>query len=203
MAVLLLSLGMGALLDVVEEEPDQTEVAFIPTAGDPYDDASFVEADREKLIKHGFAVTVVDLKGQTHEDLEAKLAGKDVVYVAGGNTFYLLEQVRASGFDRILPRLLAEGTLYVGASAGAAILGPSIAPYAKFDDPGAAPSLSSQEGLQIVNYVVIPHYSNEKFRPTFDEVMKAEDGRFEFRTLGDDEALFMSGDGTTKVIASP
>jgi dipeptidase E len=194
---------MGALLDLLDDPPGEVNVAFVPTAGHPYEDASFVELDRRKLIDHGFDLTELDLKGRSREDLEAALADVDVVYVAGGNTFYLLEQVRASGFDELLPRLLERGVLYVGASAGAAILGPDIGPYSEFDDPDAAPALSSHSGLGLVDFLVIPHYDNKKFRPMFDELMQREGDRLEFRPLHDDQAILLDGGRAPQVIGSP
>jgi dipeptidase E len=194
---------MGALLDLVDDPSSEVNVAFVPTAGHPYEDPSFVELDHRKLVDHGFNVIELDLKGRSREDLEDALADVDVVYVAGGNTFYLLEQVRASGFDELLPELLGRDVIYVGASAGAAILGPDIGPYAEFDDPNAAPALSSHSGLGLVDFLVIPHYDNEKFRPMFDELMQREADRFTFRPLHDDQAILLERAGAPQMIESP
>ena len=40
---------------------------FIPTAGDPYENKDFVEADKIALQKYGLEVTDLDLKNKTKE----------------------------------------------------------------------------------------------------------------------------------------
>jgi peptidase E len=47
--LLLTSLGMGALVDFVGDTPTDLTVAFVPTAGDPYEKPTFVDDDRKKL----------------------------------------------------------------------------------------------------------------------------------------------------------
>ena len=42
----LTSSKLGGLLDLLSDSPKQTNLAFIPTAGDPYKDHSFVDEDR-------------------------------------------------------------------------------------------------------------------------------------------------------------
>ena len=55
-----------------------------------------------------------------------------------GNTFYLRYQMHASGADPIIKRKVAEGVLYVGASASSICAGQtaSIGFWKGWDDPG-------------------------------------------------------------------
>jgi len=55
------------------------------------------------------------------------------------DVFYLLHHVRRSGLDQVLARRLDEGLLYIGASAGAVIMGPDIEPTSQMDVPAEAP----------------------------------------------------------------
>ena len=50
----------------------------------------------------GFQITEVDIAHAGKPTQEQALAQADIVYIAGGNTFYLLQQLRDSGFDRLL-----------------------------------------------------------------------------------------------------
>ncbi len=122
MKTLFLASSAAVTLDLVTEllpkSAAEMRAAFIPTAADPESDRSFLNFDRDKLVDMGFQVTDLDLKEYDQITLEAKLADIDLVLVAGGNTFYLLDQVRKSGFDKVIPKMLARGLIYVGSSAG-------------------------------------------------------------------------------------
>ncbi|MEK7592773.1 MAG: Type 1 glutamine amidotransferase-like domain-containing protein [Patescibacteria group bacterium] len=169
----LTSSKLGGLLDLLSDSPKQTNLAFIPTAGDPYKDHSFVDEDRMKLIDEGFKVQDVDLKGIQTDELRKKFKGIDVVYVAGGNTFYLLEKVLESGFDVVIKELIDKGVIYAGGSAGAVLAGPTIEPVDAFDDPKAAPHLKSYAGLGLVDFIVLPHYkSDPKYEAIQEKIIR-------------------------------
>ena len=151
------------LIEMVEKKPSEIRVAFVPTAGDPYEDKWFVNNDRDSIIEAGCELIEVDLKNKTVEDLDQLLDGCDIVYVCGGNTFYLLEKMRASGFDKIISALVERGVIYAGASAGAIVAGPSIEPIKSLDHPDEASGLISYDGLGLVDFLILPHYDKEKY----------------------------------------
>jgi len=113
-------------IEILLKSPDKLKVAFIPTAADPYKDKWFIEEDRNKLKEKGFNVKDVDIKGKTEQELLQELKDTDIIFVAGGNTFYLLEKARESGFERIEKEFVEKGVIYVGSSAGATLVGLKI-----------------------------------------------------------------------------
>lgn len=201
--ILLLSLGLGAIADFVGRPPDTVRVAFVPTAGDPFEDSSFVDRDRTLLQGLGYDVTDLDLKGQTQSTLKTALLDVDVLFIAGGNTFYLLRWARESGLDRVLPEALERGLLYVGASAGAIIAGPDAEPVVELDDPQAAPELSSYKGLGIVDIVVLPHFGDEKYLATYEAIIQRYKDTYTVIPLRNDQAIVVEADGTHRVVPSP
>ncbi len=90
--------------EILPDKPANLKLAFISTASNPYKDKSWLYKDRDKLIEMGFIVKDIDIAYKTHEYLQKELATVDVVFVSGGNTFYLLEKVRDSGFDKIIKK---------------------------------------------------------------------------------------------------
>lgn len=88
----LTSVGLSRLTNILPKPPAEMTVAFIPTAADPYDDKWFIDADINKLNGMGFHLTQVDIKGKHQKELLEILKNFDVIYVAGGNSFYLLEK---------------------------------------------------------------------------------------------------------------
>jgi len=101
-------------------------------AGRPVTDRSWaaepwVTEEERRLQGHGFACESLDVADWPGSDLAGHLAGFDVLYVQGGNTFYLLDRMRRSGADGIIRKLVAaHGTVYCGVSAGSIIAGPDI-----------------------------------------------------------------------------
>ena len=177
------------LIEILPESPDKLAVAFIPTAADPYKDKWFVDEDRNKLKEKGFSVKDVDINGKTEQELLEELKDADIIFVAGGNTFYLLEKARESGFDKIVKELVQKGVIYVGSSAGATLAGPNIEPVKPFDDPSEAPSLKSFDGLNLVDFIILPHFE-EKNKKEYGEIIReySEKG-YKLITLTDNQAV--------------
>ena len=101
------------LTPLLTKPATELTVAFIPTAADVYADKWFIEADRAKLVEMGFQLVDVSIKDIHGDELTEILSGVDIIFVAGGNVFYLLEQARISGFLNIVPRLVENGVMYI------------------------------------------------------------------------------------------
>lgn len=143
-------------------------VALINNAQDPYPYllAKASEAGLAVLFRSlGFEPVPVDLRayeGKT-EALVQELRTCQLIWCAGGNSFWLRYVMHTSGFDTALPSLLAEGVVYGGWSAGAVVVGPSLHPIELMDDPSKAPEVIG-EGLGIVDCFVWPHWDKEKYK---------------------------------------
>lgn len=160
------------LAEFIGKKPDDTKIAFIPTAANPYEDRWFVDKERNELVNKGFRVTDFDIKNRNENKLFSFLSNFDAVVVAGGNVFYLLEKSLEVNFKSVLKKLLDNGVIYVGGSAGAALVGPSLEPVESLDDPSKAPNLKSFDGLSIVDFVVLPHAGEEKYKDKYDQILE-------------------------------
>lgn len=147
---------------LLPKKPEEISVAFIPTAAYPEVDKSFIQKSLDELKEIGIKqVEEIDLKNEDKESLLAKLSKADVIYVNGGNTFYLLDWTRKSGFDQIISQLLDDGKIYVGTSAGSIIAGPDIesAGWEEIEvfDKNIV-HLKDTTGMNLVPFVVSPHF---------------------------------------------
>lgn len=194
------SVTLDLIKDLLPKDKPQLKAAFIPTAGDPYEDKGFVYVDRDKLVELGFDVIDIDLKEESEESLEQQLVNIDLVLVAGGNTFYLLDKVKKSGFDKVIKKLVDKGVIYVGSSAGSILCCPTIEGAKKFDDPNDAPELTDYTGLGFYEKVIIPHAHKEKYaeriKQTTEEMNEKD---FEVVTLTDDQAVLITDEGSKVV----
>ena len=156
----------------------KTKTAFIATAAEPYEDKWFVKKDKEALGSVGLFVTDVDIKDKTREELFNILKEFEIIFVAGGNTFYLLEQMNNCEFKDVLLELLNKEVIYVGSSAGSIVLCPDIEFISSFDDRVEAKGLNSTKGLALVDFYVFPHYGAEKYalktKQVFDKYANLE-----------------------------
>ncbi len=88
----------------------------------------------------------------------------DVIYLAGGNTFYFLKHLRESGLLKELKKFSDRGGILAGLSAGAIIMTPNInlAGYPTHDRDLNEVKLKNLRSLGLVNFEFLPHYSNSK-----------------------------------------
>lgn len=123
------------------------------------------------------------------------------IWVTGGNTFYLWHHLRRTGLHELVrQRVLSEGVLYVGQSAGSIVAGRTIATafWKGWDDPAAAGEevdWEAQGSCDAMNLTpegvsFFPHYEEPEWQPLVAE--KRE-------TLGH-ECVVLSDDGTRTYI---
>lgn len=198
----LASSGLEYIKKFVGTNPAKCRMLFIPTAGNLDEDIWWIDKDRDVLGKMGFQITELDIEHASKKDMERALSNTDIVYVAGGNTFYLLKQLRVTGFDDLLTTYINSGGLYAGASAGALIMGPDIGAIASMDEPEKVQGLESAKGLGFVNIVPIPHYDMKARTQTIDEIKKKYSDKYEMVLLTDDQAIVIE-DGEWSVVDSP
>lgn len=190
----LASSGLEYIKKFVIRDPSEIKMLFIPTAGNLDSDVWWIDKDRDVLANMGFDITEADIASMPIDRLAALLKSTDIVYVAGGNTFYLLKQLRETGFDELLTEFVNNGGMYAGASAGSIVVGSDIGPVASIDEPEKVKGLTSTKGLGFVNIVPIPHYDMNSRKDAIDSIKAKFGGDFEIVLLTDDQAIVAEGD---------
>ena len=169
-------------------------VAFVTTAGDPYESKPWMDADRETLKTLGYTVEDYDIKNKNEEEIYNDLRKKDIIFVAGGNTFYLLYYIQQSGFHTAVSKLLKE-KIYVGSSAGSIVAGPSIEPTGSLDKKEKAPPLTSYKGMGFADFVILPHADSPKYGPLGRTIKEEWADRFNFIVITNDQAVVVEDTG--------
>lgn len=181
-------------LEFFGKDPRKSKVAFISTASDPEENKSYLDRDRKILIEIGFEIKEVDLKNENENSLLEKMADCDIIFVEGGNTYYLLDQLRKSDFDKVLIKLLDQGKIYVGVSAGSYIAAPTIesAGWKHTDPDRNIVKLKDLTGLNLVPFVITAHYNREKYRVAVGA--GAAKSKYPVVALYDTQAIKVEGD---------
>lgn len=198
MKLLLTSAGLpneairSKFLQMVGKDPKDIIVAFIPTAADPEEDKWFVKSATDEIKEIGMRLFTVDLKEENEQSLREKLESCDVIYVNGGNTFYLLDWARKSGFDKVVKDLVGQGKTYVGTSAGSLLVGPdiSVSGWKSSWDRNIV-DLKDFSGLGLVPFVVSPHFT-ESDRQVLESQIK--EVNYPIIALTDKQAILVEGD---------
>ena len=198
MKLYLASYAMVSMAKIIKHEGRDfvgKKAIFIPTAGDPYNNKDFVEADRIALEKYGLDIVEMDIKNINEEKIREIIDGADIVLIAGGDTFYLMAKLKESGADKVIKDFIGKNGIYIGSSAGSIICCPTIEGAEEFDNPNLAKGLNNFDGMGVFYDVIIPHAQKEKY---FERIRRAterlESKGYKVHPLTDDDVLFFDGD---------
>ncbi len=173
-------------------------VSFIPTASKVEKMDFFVAGAIKAFKKLGMEVDELDLSLMSHEELAQRIAANDYIYISGGNTFYLLQELIKSGADTLIKDAIAKGKVYIGESAGSAIMAKNIE-YAKLmDDPAKAPELVSFDSLGLIDFYPVPHQGNFPFKKAVEKVLLEYGSLLDLRPFHNKQ--FIAIDGETVAI---
>ena len=178
-----------AFVDMTPKRVSEIRIAFIPTALNPGSENVRYLAEILTILNNLTVkfIDIVDIDGLSKEQWLSRLEAADVIYVCGGNTYYLLDRVRKCGLGDELGKLL-ETRLYVGDSAGAILVTPSIDIAAIDNGDENAVGLEDTRGLGLVDFEVSPHTpedvslkGNENYASTISNVLYAYDNNTALR----------------------
>ena len=142
----------------------------------------------------GFEVQILDVSKASEAEAKAKIGAAQVLYVNGGNTFYLLRELKKKGLAGLIADRVRSGELiYVGESAGAMIAAPSVEYASVMDDTGDY-GAAAQTGLDLVKFYPVPHYGEEPFVQSAAEILKIYGGKLNLTPINNAEAIAVHGD---------
>lgn len=163
------------------------KLAFIYTIRDPSDELWLRESLEEfELLKADYEKINISEK----RDFSRKNYF-DIYYVAGGNTFYILDRLKKTNLFSTIKKAVADGKIYIGTSAGSIIAGPDIE-IAGFGPSGDENDihLKNLSGLGLVNFLVYPHYL-KKEKAVVEKFYKLS--KKPIIVLADGQAIIVSG----------
>lgn len=182
------------ILQLLQKPTYDVTVAFITTAAKPIEDLEFLRKDwtimKEELR---FNVEEVDIEGKTEEQVEKLLELKDIIFVEGGNAFYLLKAMRACNFEKIIRKLLKRGVVYIGVSAGSIVAGRTIKTAGWKDADRNIVGLKDLRGLNLVPFDIFVHYYPEWEEAIKEQINNPKKRAKELRILTDDQAILVQG----------
>lgn len=188
-----------AFLELAGKPFNQLKLAYIPTA------ANTAVGDKKWVIDHmartkelGFAfIDIVDISALTKDQWEPRLEGVDVLLFEGGSPVGLMNSIRKSGLDKLLPEFLRT-KVYVGQSAGSMVATPSLSIKHTeiLYDPQVVDKNQKENGLGLVGFQIRPHLNSPDFPKVNHEILKklAKDVSKTIYALDDNSAIKVDGE---------
>lgn len=174
-------------------------IGFIATASELEKNRDYMYQDREDLSQMNYKIIDIDISKESKQDILNKFKFVNSIFVAGGNSFYLLQQLKNKDVLQELKEF-ANNKIYIGSSAGACIICPSIDYVQKLDDKAQAPLLNDYKAMNLVDFYILPHYkSKEKYTKLADEI-EEEYNNYKFIKLSNNQAIVVDRVNNYKIL---
>ncbi len=141
---------------------------FVLTASETEEGSEWwLQLERDSMTELGYELEDYTVTGKQKEEVARKLDEVDGVVMAGGNTFFLLQEIQLSASAELLRQFVKNGGVYIGSSAGSIVAGPDIYPVKCLDVVEKAPRIAGYEGLALVDFVAFCHWGSDYFRDAY------------------------------------
>ena len=181
------------LVDYANENLVGKTVTFIPTAALPDSLDFHIKYSKELLSEMGLIVDELEISTASYLDIENKLENNDYIYVVGGNTFFLLQEMNKSGAGNLIKMQINAGKLFIGESAGAILLAPDIEYSKDTDNPLAAPQLKTYEALDIIDFYPVPHDKDDSLKEAVEILISKYGTQLPLVPFSNSQAILVMG----------
>lgn len=177
----------------VKEDVKGKTVTFIPTASIHEEVYFYVDSAKKAFEEMGIIVDELELTKSTHDDIVTRLTQNDYIYLSGGNTFFLLQELRRTGADSVILEQIKTGKLYIGESAGSMVVSPDINYVKDMDDCNVATSLKTFAALNVIDFYPLPHYTNFPFVNAVETIISKYGSEMALYPISNSQAILVNG----------
>lgn len=173
------------------------KIVFIPTAGniEPY--TGYIDEGVEILKSLGYELEIIDISEYDEDYLKNKLSKTKCICISGGNTFYLLQELKKKNLIGLLYERIKEGLFYIGESAGAIIMSENIEYNQIMDDKSIASELDDYTGVNVFDHYVLPHIGEYPFEETAQKTFDTYKDKIKLVPINNSEAILVNDSGYT------
>ena len=182
--------GVAQLIPEFYGSLEGKKVVFIPTASIVEKVTFYIGTSKKAFAKLGATVDELEVSKASKSEIENKIHSADIVFVDGGNTFFLLQELKRTGADVFIKEHIAEGKLYISASAGSMVVCPDIEYVKLMDDPDEAPDLQGDfSGLHVVDFSIVPHCTDIPFKKAAEKIIAEYGGTLDLKAINNRQAI--------------
>ena len=179
------------LKDFAGETLQGKTISFIPTASIPEPVNFYVNTGKNALRELGLKIEILEINKSSFIEIKKKLKNNDYIYVSGGNTFFLLQELKKKNALELMKELLLDGKLYIGESAGSMILAPNIEYVKYMDNVKKAFDLKSFDALNIIDFYPVPHYTNYPFEKEVEKIISIYQNKLKLHPFKNSQVILV------------
>ena len=169
------------------------KMVCIPTASNVEEYRDYVEEALEFFRESGISLKNLDISKKTKQEILPVLEDCSCLYIAGGNTFYLLQELQKKDLLHLIQDKVQQGMLYMGESAGAILTAPDIRYSQMMDDMSLAPMLKNCKGLSLFQHYILPHHGEFPFEESTEEIIRQYGAHLPLLPINNRQAVVVSG----------
>ena len=114
---------------------------------------------------------------------------KDII-----NLKMLKKEIQKKNLSDFIVKKVENGLIYVGESAGSAIMSPDIEYVSECDDKAFAPELKNTKGLNLLPFYPVPHYQSEPYKESCDRLVQKYKDKLHLVPFNNIQAITVEGD---------
>ncbi|MCO6183494.1 Type 1 glutamine amidotransferase-like domain-containing protein [Leuconostoc fallax] len=179
---------------MANQSTEITNILFIDTASKVEEYTGYIDEAYKALLNLNYTIDTLDISNSDKIKSKNQIQNADTIFIAGGNTFYLLDKLKSQKLDKLLIDKINTGTPYIGESAGAIILSPDITYIQELDDASFAPNLNTYTGLGITDFSILPHYLDKPFENEASTIFNKYHDKLDLITLNNQETISILND---------
>ena len=186
--------SMGIVKKFLNEKTESKKILFIPTATNVDEYKKYIHLTQKVFEDFGYEVENFDISVFSEETVKEKISETKIIFVSGGNTFYLLQELKKKNLISYLRKKIENGLLYIGESAGSVITAPNIEYADIVDDKALATELNDYTGLNLVDFYVVPHFEEEPFVESSRKVVELYKDKLDLKVINNKEVVLVEND---------
>ena len=181
----------------LDKNTESKKILFIPTAANVEEYKKYMHLTQKAFEDFGYEVENFDVSVFSEEIAKEKLSEAKIVFISGGNTFYLLQELKRKNLITYLKERIENGLLYIGESAGSVIAAPDIEYASVIDDKTVATELDDYIGLNLVDFYIVPHFEEEPFVESSRNTVELYKDKLDLKLINNKEAILVENNNFT------
>ena len=181
----------------LDKNTESKKILFIPTATNVDEYKKYIYLTQKAFEDFGYEVENFDVSIFSEEIVKEKLSEAKIVFISGGNTFYLLQELKRKNLITYLKERIENGLLYIGESAGSVIAAPDIEYASIVDDKTLATELDDYTGLNLVDFYIVPHFEEEPFVESSRNTVELYKDKLDLKLINNKEAILVENNNFT------
>ena len=181
----------------LDKNTESKKILFIPTAANVEEYKKYMHLTQKAFEDFGYEVENFDVSIFSEEIAKEKLSEVKIIFISGGNTFYLLQELKRKNLITYLKERIENGMLYIGESAGSVIAAPDIEYASVIDDETVATELDDYAGLNLVDFYIVPHFEEEPFVESSRNTVELYKDKLDLKLINNKEAILVENNNFT------